>query len=87
MFVIRHYPDIEQPNRLLAHEVLELVVRNAKKKDIWTGNGEILIYGNENEEYYQLLQPIEIVQARIFSEGFELLGGKVIHRYLDQVNR
>ncbi|HDR8040748.1 TPA: acetoacetate decarboxylase family protein [Bacillus cereus] len=86
MFVIRHYPDIEDPTQLLVHEVSELVVRNVRKESIWKGNGEISIYGNKTDEYLQLLQPKKVVQARIFSEGFELLGGKVLHRYQKQMS-
>lgn len=80
MFVMRHFPDIENPDKLVVHEISELVVRNARKAEIWQGSGTVKIRETDSEEI-TCLQPLEIVNARIFREGFELVGGRVLHKF------
>lgn len=80
MFVTRHFPDIENPANLTVHEVSELVVTGARKDDIWLGSGELRLYGNASEDVLSL-QPLRVLGARCFREGFELRGGRVIYRY------
>ncbi|MGF9820107.1 acetoacetate decarboxylase family protein [Brevibacillus agri] len=80
MFVLRHFPDMEDQEKLSIHEILELVVSDAIRSEIWEAKGEIHIRHSDFEEITQL-QPIEVVSARYFREGYKLLGGKVLYRY------
>jgi len=80
MYVTRHFPDIENPEHPVIHEVSELVVRGGRKADIWKGTGSVIIQRGEGEEINDL-QPREIVGARCFREGFELVGGRILYRY------
>ncbi|SDF91213.1 Acetoacetate decarboxylase [Fontibacillus panacisegetis] len=80
MFVMRHYPDIHDANEVSVHELIELVVDQAVKTDIWKANGDVRIESFSDEEI-SVLQPKEILAARTFSEGFVLHGGKVLYRF------
>lgn len=80
MFVMRHYPDIENSSQTIVQELSELQVKDYRKSEILVGEGEINIMSLNRSEWANI-QPLKVISARCFSEGFKLIGGKILHKY------
>jgi len=80
MFTLKHIPDVvqnqNQKSRLTRNEILELVVDSYIKEEIWTGD-EATVEISGKEEISEL-KPISPIIGYTFSEGFKLLGCKLI---------
>lgn len=81
VYLMRHFPSIEDPARPAVHELVALAVSNFKVKDVWAGNGEIKFFESPFEEVADL-GPVEAESAFFYSQGMTFSGGKVIHKYV-----
>lgn len=78
--VTRRFPDVGNPSKILYSDVTELIVGNYKRKNIWLAKGSVNLQKN-NLEPLTNLQPLEIITARTYSEGFTVLGVKSLYKY------
>lgn len=81
MYVTRHYPNISNPLEPSIYELSELVIDNSIRTDIWNANGKIILSSVEEDDEIMKLQPVEIIAARTYKEGFVLHGGRILHSY------
>ncbi|HET6333210.1 MAG TPA: acetoacetate decarboxylase family protein [Polyangiales bacterium] len=79
MYLMRHYPTPDGSG-VAVRELVAIEARDAVKDAIWSGRGEVEIEQSRFDAVTRL-QPLEVISARVFDEGFTLLGTKVIHRY------
>lgn len=79
MYLMRHYPAADGRGPIV-RELVAVEAQDAVKQDIWRGHGEVEIEVSRFDAATRL-QPLEIFSARVFDEGFTLLGTRVIHRY------
>jgi acetoacetate decarboxylase len=79
--LMRHYPDYENPDKPLVHDLVVSNVENAVVADAWAGDAEIRFNSSAFEEVADL-GPIEARGGFCFSIGITITGGKVLHRYL-----
>jgi acetoacetate decarboxylase len=79
-YLMRHYPDIEQPDKAVVHEITVGKVADAKIAGAWAGEGDVSFFESPFEELTDL-GPIVAEDAFYFSLGFSITGGEVIHRY------
>ena len=77
---MRHFPDYENPEKPLVHDVLVSNVTNAKIGDAWEGDADIRFMSSVFEEVSDL-DPIEPAKGFFFQVGMTITGGTVIHRY------
>lgn len=82
MAVMKHFPGDTVNDTPLIHQLVELSVENYVQKDLWLAHGEIKQLTSRFSEINSL-QPHEIVGARVASEGFKLLGTKLLYNYLE----
>jgi hypothetical protein len=83
--VTRHFPSTTDPTKLIFHDVSKLRASNYRRDNIWLAEGSVKITPNEDEPV-TLLQPLEVLAARTFSEGFTLHGTKTMHIYGDDLH-
>jgi acetoacetate decarboxylase len=80
-FLVRHFPNVEDPAKPSVYELVESTVKNVKFGEVW--GGEAMLAFNESElEEIAKLKPINILGGYYFSIGFTIEGGRVLHRYL-----
>jgi acetoacetate decarboxylase len=80
-YLMRHFPDFENPERPLVHDITMSLVTDVKVADVWTGDGEIRFMSSPFEEVADL-GPVEAVEGFAFSIGLTIAGGKVLYKYL-----
>lgn len=80
--VTRHFPSTADPEKLLYHDVSKLRVSNYQRDNVWLAEGSVKITQNADEPATQL-QPLEVLTARTFSEGFTLHGTETMYVYGD----
>lgn len=78
--ITRHFPDTANPGKLLYHDVSKLRASDYVRDNVWLADGEVSITPNDDEPLTQL-QPLRILTARTFSEGFTLHGTQTMHTY------
>jgi len=79
-YLMRHFPDIEDPARPAVHELAISSFTNFKVEDIWGGEAGLKFFESEVEEIADLM-PVETMGGFYHSIGLTITGGKVIHRY------
>ena len=79
-YLMRHFPDYENPEKPIVHDLLVSNVANARIGEAWEGDADIRFMPSHFEEVADLL-PIEPVKGFFFQVGMTITGGKVIHRY------
>ena len=80
-FLMRHFPDYENPAKPLVHDLTVSSVVDARVADAWAGDADIAFAPSPFEEVADLA-PIEVGGGFAFSMGITITGGKVIHNYL-----
>ena len=80
-FLIRHFPDIEAPDKPSIYELVESRVKNLRFGEVWGGETTLTFNKSELEEITKL-KPVKILGGYSFSIGFTIEGGKVLHRYV-----
>jgi acetoacetate decarboxylase len=81
VYLMRHFPSIENPTRPAVHELLVLTVSNVMIKDVWSGEAQIKFFESPFEEVADL-GAVEAQGAFFYSMGMTITGGKVIHKYV-----
>ena len=79
-FLMRHFPDLEDPERPAVHELVASVVPEVRFGEMWAGEAEGRIFASEVDEAGEL-GPIEMRGGFYYSMGLTIAGGKVLHRY------
>lgn len=79
MYTTRHYPSACGRHSDV-HELVELVAENYVKDRIWSGKGTVDISVSCYDEVTRLV-PGRLCSARIYDEGFKLLGTRVVFDY------
>lgn len=79
-FLMRHFPDIENPDKPSVHEISESIIENVKFGDVWLGDSE-LMFGRSDLGGFSSLSPKKILKGFYFSIGFTISGGRILHRY------
>ncbi|MEM4700077.1 MAG: acetoacetate decarboxylase family protein [Candidatus Nezhaarchaeales archaeon] len=79
-YLIRHFPNIEDPARPSVHELVESVVKDVRFGDVWGGPASLTINESELEEVDRL-RPVRVLGGYYFSVGFTIEGGRVLHKY------
>ncbi len=79
-YLMRHFPDYEDAERPLVHDILISNVTNAKIGDAWEGDADIRFFPSDFEELTDL-GPIKPIKGFFFQVGMTIMGGTVIHRY------
>jgi acetoacetate decarboxylase len=80
-YLMRHIPDIANPEKPLAHDITVSTFAEVKVADPWVGDGEIRFMPSVFEEVADLL-PIETMDSFFFSIGLTITGGKVLYNYI-----
>jgi acetoacetate decarboxylase len=80
-YLMRHIPDITNPEKPLAHDITVATIADVKVADPWVGEGEIRFMPSVFEEVANLL-PVEATEAFSFSIGLTITGGKVLYSYI-----
>jgi len=78
-YLVRHFPNIEDPSRPSVYELVQSVVENVKYGEVWKGEAGLKLYESEIEEHH-FLEPLEILCGYYFSIGLTINGGKVLKR-------
>jgi acetoacetate decarboxylase len=78
-YLMRHFPDFENPDKPLVHDITVSTVTNVTLADAWTGDGTIRFFPSPFEEVYDLGK-LEVTGGFFYSLGLTITGGKVIHR-------
>jgi acetoacetate decarboxylase len=79
-YLMRHFPDYENPGKPLVHDITTSIVTNAKVRDAWAGDADVRFMPSVFEEVADL-GPIEALGGFTFSIGLTITGGKVLHKY------
>ncbi len=81
----RHVPDLEVPptGRPALHDLSQMVMADTSFGQPWAGPATLTFGDSDNEELLPL-QPTEVLGGYWLPMGFNLLGIKVIHNYLEQ---
>jgi Acetoacetate decarboxylase len=79
-YLMRHFPDYENPSRPSVHEIVTSNVADAMVANAWEGAAEIRFWPSPFEEVADL-GPVEALKGYHFSLGITITGGKVLHRY------
>lgn len=85
-YLLRHFPDIEDPQRPAVQEIVESVVSHVEVGEIWAGEGEVSVAASEIEEV-AALKPTEVRGGFLMSMGLTLAGGRVLYRYTDVLQK
>ena len=80
-FLMRHFPDIEDPSKPAVHELVVSEVANVKVSEVWAGDAELKFFASDTEEL-TALSPVETEGGFFHNMGLTITGGKVIHHYL-----
>jgi acetoacetate decarboxylase len=79
-YLLRHFPDVEDPEKPAVQELTAGIVEGAKVADAWKGEGKVEFFPSPFEEVADI-GPVEVTAAYYFSLGITITGGKVLHRY------
>lgn len=79
-YLMRHFPDIEDPTKPAVHEITAGKVSDVKIGDVWRGEVDIRFMESAFEEVADLA-PIRMVGGFYFSMGMTIMGGEVLYRY------
>jgi acetoacetate decarboxylase len=79
-YLMRHFPDFENPEKPLVHDITVSNVTDVKMADAWAGDAEIRFTPSPFEEVADL-GLLEVTGGFFFSIGMTITGGKVIYRY------
>ncbi len=80
-YLMRHFPDFENPLKPLVHDLTMSMVTDVKVADAWAGDADVRFMPSVFEEVADL-GPIEVGEGYSFGIGLTITGGKVLHRYL-----
>lgn len=80
-YLVRHFPNVEDPAKPSVYELVESTVRNVKFGEVWGGTASLTFSESELEEIAKL-KPVKILGGYYFSVGLTIEGGKVLHKYL-----
>ena len=79
-FLMRHFPDIENPAKPAVHEIVTSVVSDVKVADIWAGEAQVKFLHSAMEEVAGI-EPLEMLGGFYHNMGLTITGGNVLHRY------
>jgi acetoacetate decarboxylase len=79
-YLMRHFPDYENPEEPLVHDITTSVVTNVQVRNGWAGDADVRFMPSIFEEVADL-GPIEALDGFTFSIGLTISGGKVLHKY------
>jgi len=79
-YLMRQFPNIEDPFKPVVHELVISEVSDVKIADVWAGNAEMKFFESNMEEI-AAISPIEMLGGFHYSMGLTVIGGRVIHRY------
>ncbi|MBE0481165.1 MAG: acetoacetate decarboxylase family protein [Dehalococcoidia bacterium] len=79
-YLMRHFPDIEDPSRPAVHELAVSQVADVAVADVWAGDADVRFFRSDVEEL-DALAPVETQGGFFHGMGFSIKGGRVIHRY------
>ena len=80
-FLMRHFPDIENPDKPAIHEITSSVVTDVRFGDVWAGESRVSFMESNFEEVAELGH-IEMLGGFYYSMGMTINGGKVLHKYV-----
>lgn len=80
-YLMRHFPDYENPEKPLVHDITMSTVTNVAVKDAWTGEAGVYFMPSLFEEVADL-GPVQALEGYTFSIGLTITGGKVLHRFM-----
>jgi acetoacetate decarboxylase len=80
-YLLRHFPDIEDPARPAVLELTASIVTDARVADVWVGDGDVRFMESPFEEVADLGR-VEAKEAFYFSMGITITGGQVLHKYV-----
>jgi len=80
MYLMRHFPSIEDPAKPAVHELVSSNVTWGSIDNVWAGKPDIKLFESEVEELADL-GSIKAVKGFYYDMGMTIQGGKVIHRY------
>lgn len=80
-YLMRHFPDWEDPDRPSVHELTTSIVTDVKVADVWMGEAHIHLMASAFEETGDL-GPIEAVMGYTYRLGMTIAGGRVLHKYV-----
>jgi acetoacetate decarboxylase len=79
-YLMRHFPDIEDPSKPAVHELAISQVSDIRVDDVWAGDADLKFFDSASEEI-AALSPIEMLGGFFHSMGVTITGGKVIYKY------
>jgi len=79
-YLMRHFPDIEDPSKPAVHELAVSRVSDFAVADVWAGDAELRFFESAVEEAASL-SPVEMLGGFYHAIGLTITGGEVIHRY------
>jgi len=79
-YLMRHFPDYENPEKPLVHDIAMSLVNNVKVGEAWAGDAEISFMPSPFEEVADL-GPVRATGGFSFMLGITITGGKVLHKY------
>lgn len=79
-YLMRHFPDYENPSKPLVHDITASIATNVIVGDAWSGDCSVTYMPSHFEELTEL-GPIEALGGFVFSLGLSITGGKVLHRF------
>jgi len=79
-YLMRHFPNIEDPSRPAVHELAISQISDAKVADVWAGDADLKFFQSALEEIAEL-SPIEMQGGFFHSMGMTITGGRVIYKY------
>ena len=79
-YLMRHFPDYENPGQALVHDIVVSNITNARIADAWEGDAGIHFMPSLFEEVADL-GPIEARNGYFFKLGITITGGKLLYRY------
>jgi acetoacetate decarboxylase len=80
-YLMRHFPDIQNPSKPAVHELAVSEVSNVSVSDIWAGDADVRFFESDVEEV-AALAPVEMLGGFYHNMGLTITGGRVIHRYV-----
>ena len=79
-FLMRHFPDIERPDKPAVHEITSSVVTDVRFADMWAGEAQVGLLESAFDEVSDL-GPVEATGGFYYSMGLTITGGKVLYKY------
>ena len=79
-FLLRHFPDIENPEVPIVHEIATSI-SSLEVDDVWRGKADVKFSGVFARELQQLA-PVSVADGFYHSAGLTIHGGRVLHRYV-----